>query len=32
MRHKAVGLIVAIIAVGDVIGRMRTFLFGPRAP
>ena len=32
MRHKAVGLIVAIIAVGDVIGRMRTFLFGPSAP
>jgi hypothetical protein len=32
MGHKAVGLIVAIIAVGYVIGWMRTFLFGPSAP
>ena len=34
MGHKAVGLIVAIIAVavGYVIGWMRTSLFGPGAP
>jgi hypothetical protein len=32
MAHKAVGLIVAIIALGYVIGWMRTFLFEPSAP
>jgi hypothetical protein len=32
MGHKALGLIVAIIAVGYVIGWMRTSLFGPSGP